>query len=161
MSIFVSLVLSEIWFHPLHYFKSVLNNNCAYCVKVSHNGLVSFEEYYHPSDIRSFPLTSLPVPLIAPLWTTFLPTLSGPVYHRTAQDSDTLGKVAQMIIDENSELEGYTPSIAVIISWYEARFPEDESRRTHQYDNEVRLHKIYSLLFSSSHFDFIMRTGII
>ncbi len=45
-----------------------------------------------------------------------------------AQDSHTLNQVAAMIVEEDPGLEGYSPSIAVVISWFEARLQEDSTR---------------------------------
>jgi hypothetical protein len=72
--------------------------------------------------------------MIAPLWGNIIPALSGQTYLRVAQDSQTLERVSQMITDENKELAGYSPSVAVIASWFSMKFhdypyPADESAR--------------------------------
>lgn len=100
-------------------------------LQASNNGLVTFREHYNSHQTSSFPRKSLPIPLIAPLWAHTIPALSGSVYHRVSQDSRTLEQVALMITEKNQGLGDYSPSIAVIISWFEMRLHEDpdDSRR--------------------------------
>ena len=88
---------------------------------------MTFREPLNSFDTRPFPRTLLPLPLIAPLWVHSVHSLSGPIYHRVAEDQQTLSQVAAMVVREDPGLEGYSPSVAVIISWFEARLLEDSA----------------------------------
>lgn len=95
---------------------------------------MSFREPLNSIETTSLPRTSLPVPLISPLWAHSIHSLSGPIYYRVAQDNHTLSQVAATIVEEDPAQEGYSPSVAVIISWFQARIHEDS-------DNNVHLHE--------------------
>jgi hypothetical protein len=61
------------------------------------------------------------LPLIAPLWSDFDFSTSGFIYYRQANDSETLNRVQRMITDVNPGLSAYQPTLAVVVTWFEAR----------------------------------------
>lgn len=67
------------------------------------------------------------VPLLAVLWRDFHFVLSGSVYYRQANDSKTLEQVRSVIADVNPGLRDYQPTLAVIVTWFEARIVGDSS----------------------------------
>ena len=86
-----------------------------YFFQVSTNGLLSFQSAFDSYTPCTFPCTSIPI--IAPLWTDLNINITGYVLHRTADDAATLEQVAEMISDINPKLDGFTPTLAVIITW--------------------------------------------
>lgn len=66
---------------------------------------------------------------MAPAWTdwTFLHT--GSLYYRATEDRATLDQVVEMITDVNPGLGDYQPTLAVIVTWFEARHLNNKSVR--------------------------------
>ena len=95
-----------------------------YC-QVSTNGLLSFDGAF--SDYMPCDLPCTPVPVIAPAWTDWTFEDSGTIYYGVAQDQVTLNQVVGMITDVNPELSDYQPTLAVIVTWFEARFYRNQS----------------------------------
>ena len=70
------------------------------------------------NQISDFPRNEEPqIPLIAPLWVGFTAPLT--VFHRVAEDAETLELVTQMVAQKNSEFSDYQPSLAVIVTMEE------------------------------------------
>ena len=67
------------------------------------------------------------VPVIAPAWADWTFKDNGTIYYRVAQDQVTLNQVVGMITDVNPELSDYLPTLAVIVTWFEARLFIDQS----------------------------------
>ena len=85
---------------------------------MSTNGFVSFGD---PSHLRRGALFSfLNTPVIAPLWAEFDFRSSGSLYYRTSRDSVLLKMVADIIANENPELNGFHPTSCVVITWFQA-----------------------------------------
>lgn len=66
-------------------------------------------------------LPCTPVPVIAPRWTDWTFKETGSIYYRETRDQTTLDQVAEMIADVNPGLGDYQPTLAVIVTWFEAR----------------------------------------
>ena len=60
------------------------------------------------------------MPLIAPVWIDLLFSDYGLLYYRVSQDPDTLERVKGMITEVNPMLSGYQPTLAVIVTWFDA-----------------------------------------
>ena len=65
--------------------------------------------------------------VIAPAWTNWTFEDSGTIYYRVAQDQVTLDQVVGMITEVNPELSDYLPTLAVIVTWFEARLSTNQS----------------------------------
>ncbi len=85
---------------------------------MSTNGLLSFEAPFTEHRVCTLPCTT--VPIIAPIWVDLIFTRSGFIYYRTTQDSAVLNKVAEMIAGVNPGLSDYQPTLAIIVTWFEA-----------------------------------------
>ena len=60
-------------------------------------------------------------PLIAPFWADYSFRESGTIYYRVVNDSMTLSHVAQKIANASVAFRGYTPTSAVIITWFQSK----------------------------------------
>ncbi len=89
-------------------------------LKVSTNGFVSFDgEFITDShNVQPFSSSTIPRPIIAPLWADFNFREEGTVYYRVTHDNSTLNSIAQRIASHNSNYTGYRPSEAVIVTWF-------------------------------------------
>ena len=97
---------------------------------MSTNGLISFKEKFTSHIAMEFPRTSPPLlPLIAPLWADFNFREAGSIYYRVTNDSDTLKKITLDISNQNSDFVAYTPTLAVVMTWFEARLFQFEDFR--------------------------------
>ena len=68
---------------------------------------------------QAFSRTAYPViPVVAPLWTTFIPQTSGSIFRRVTYDPVDLSWVKQMIVEQNANLTDYQPSVAVVVTWH-------------------------------------------
>ncbi len=100
-------------------------------MQISTNGLISFDRNF--SQFRSytvspFPRTSSPyLPLIAPLWADFNFRDSGIIYYRLATDENTLEAVADVIASLNSDYSQFTPTLAVVVTWFQSKFLRSEA----------------------------------
>ena len=94
-------------------------------MQVSWNGYISFQQAYNSFTPSLFPLSVL-IPILAPLWADFDFRVSGAVYSRVTDDSDTLDQVVGMIAGLNPALSDYQPTLAVVVTWFEPR-PHTES----------------------------------
>lgn len=65
--------------------------------------------------------------MIAPFWVDFTFRTSGAVYSRATNDQATLDQVAGMIANLNPGFSDYQPTLAVVITWFEARPRSDNS----------------------------------
>lgn len=95
--------------------------------QASTNGVVSFREPFTSYMPETLPRISMFLPLLAVLWTDFDFSASGSVYHRQADDPETLSQVRTMITDVNPGLSDYQPTLAVLITWFEAKIRGDGS----------------------------------
>ena len=78
--------------------------------------------------INPFPNRDLfNIPTIAPLWADFDFSEVGSIYYRVTDDPVTLKYVRDMVTDYNEELLDYRPSLAVVVTWFEAERYEDAS----------------------------------
>ena len=59
--------------------------------------------------------------MIAPLWADYDLRVTGAVYSRVTNDSDTLNQVVEMLADMNPALSDYQPTLAVVVTWFEPR----------------------------------------
>ena len=59
-------------------------------------------------------------PVIAPVWADLDFRGMGRIYYRATQDPATLELVTSMITDVNPGLMGYEPTLAVIVTWFDA-----------------------------------------
>ena len=96
-------------------------------IQASTNGVLSFGETFTSYVNTALPRTTTAVPLIAALWSDLDFTFSGSVYYRQVNDSGTLNEVRNMIVDMNPGLSGYQPTLAAIVTWFEAKEREDTS----------------------------------
>lgn len=79
---------------------------------------MSFEESFDQSTGCLLPCAD--VPIIAPIWIDLDFASNGLLYYRSSQDPATLKQVADMIAQENPGLSDYQPTLAVIVTWFEA-----------------------------------------
>ena len=61
------------------------------------------------------------VPVIAPVWADLNFTSEGLLYSRSSQDAGILDRVGGMISDVNPALSDYKPTLAVVVTWFEAK----------------------------------------
>jgi hypothetical protein len=92
-----------------------------YLLQASTNGVLSFGETFIDFTSTALPQVTAAVPLVAPLWRDFDFSASGSIYYRQANDSETLNRVRRMITDVNPGLNAYQPTLAVVVTWFEAR----------------------------------------
>ena len=71
-------------------------------------------------------LPCAPEAIIAPIWTDLDFRGSGVMFYRTSQDPKILGQIASSIADVNPALSDYHPTLAVIVTWFEARSHFDD-----------------------------------
>ena len=83
---------------------------------------MSFDDAYDWSEICFLPCPSVPVPIIAPIWADLDFSDEGRIYYRSTQDPGLLDQVRQMIADVNPGMSDYEPTLAVIVTWFEAKF---------------------------------------
>ena len=70
------------------------------------------------------------VPTIAPLWADFDFSDVGTIYYRVvteSKDPATLEEAKNMVTNFNEDLSDYRPTLAVIVTWFEAERYEDSS----------------------------------
>ena len=60
-------------------------------------------------------------PLIAPFWADYSFRDAGTLYYRVVNDSVTLSYAAQKITNANGAFESYTPTSAVIVTWFQSK----------------------------------------
>ena len=96
-------------------------------VQASTNGVLSFGDVFVSFTATTLPRTTMALPLMAVLWRDFDFSFSGSIYHRQANDTETLARVRSMIADVNPELSDYQPTLAVIVTWFEAKIRNDFS----------------------------------
>ena len=60
-------------------------------------------------------------PLIAPFWADYSFRDAGTIYYRAVNDNATLSYAAQKITNANVAFEGYTPTSAVIVTWFQSK----------------------------------------
>ena len=60
-------------------------------------------------------------PLIAPFWADYSFRESGTIYYRVVNDSATLNDVAQKIANASVAFRGYTPTSAVVVTWFQSK----------------------------------------
>ena len=76
--------------------------------------------------MSSFPSENQAPPMIAALWANFMFDMTGAVYYRVSNDPDTLNQVVSMITDLNPKLTGYSPTMAVIVTWFRSQEESNE-----------------------------------
>ena len=96
-------------------------------LQASTNGVLSFGEAFESYMVTTLPRITMALPLMAVLWRDFDFSFSGSVYHRQANDTETLAQVRSMIADVNPGLSDYQPILAVIVTWFEAKIHFDFS----------------------------------
>ena len=91
--------------------------------------------------IDRFPNTNLfNIPTIAPLWADFDFSEVGSIYYRVTDDPVTLKDVRDMVTDFNEELLDYRPSLAVVVTWFEAeRYVDTSGVKVISYNNRYTL----------------------
>ncbi len=52
---------------------------------------------------------------------------SGIIFHRVTEDIETLEEVKEMIMNGNSDLDGYQPELALIVTWFNLSLQEGRS----------------------------------
>lgn len=73
---------------------------------------------YNPS---SFPRTSPPIlPLVAPIWADFNFKSSGTIYYGVHENDDISDHITSMIARSNSDFLDYTPTLAIIVTWFQS-----------------------------------------
>ena len=83
---------------------------------------MSFDGPFNMEDACPFLPCSTDVPVIAPIWIDLDFRRFGLLYYRVSQDSATLERVRDMIVQQNpATLSAYQPTLAVIVTWFEAR----------------------------------------
>lgn len=95
-------------------------------MQISTAGVVVFSRFQVLRDIS--PLPQVIRPLIAPLWANLNFNESGLVYYRISEDAATLQQVALMIYSVNVELAFFQPTLAVVITWFEAQLFDSSLR---------------------------------
>ena len=70
--------------------------------------------------VTRLPDIDLP-PLIAPFWADYSFRDAGTLYYRVIYDNTTLSYVAQKITNANVAFRGYTPTSAVIVTWFQSK----------------------------------------
>ena len=94
--------------------------NAQYSLKPSSNGVMGFNFTLVSAHPQAFPRTAYPViPVVAPLWTTFIPQTSGSIFRRVTYDPVELSWVKQMIVEQNANLTDYQPTVAVVVTWHD------------------------------------------
>ena len=94
------------------------------------NGIVSF---INSGGVLSNRVQSLPrvvyplIPIVVPLWTTFIPQTQGILFRRITYEPSQLAWVKSTITHQNPDLQEYEPSVAVIITWHDFVLPNEES----------------------------------
>ena len=83
--------------------------------QVSTNGILSLGQEYS-SHIPSTPN----IPIIAPLWVDLDFRSGGTIYYRITDDLSTLNLIGERIRDGNEELRDYTPTQAVVVTWFKS-----------------------------------------
>ena len=89
-----------------------------FIMQVSTNGLVSFEGFFDLPNACPFPCADVPV--IAPIWINLNFENNGLLYYRVSHDTATLNQVVDRIAQVNPGLHDYQPTLAVIVTWFEA-----------------------------------------
>ena len=98
------------------------------CLQVSPNGFISIQaELTSFQSYEAVPFPTTVVPVIAPLWADYDFRVTGAVYSRVTNDSDTLNQVVEILADMNSALSDYQPSLAVVATWFEPRLHDETS----------------------------------
>ena len=97
-------------------------------MKVSTNGFISFGgEFVEDSfDVGLF-FDGVPYPMIAPLWADFNFREEGTIYYRVTNDKEILDKIAKRIARHNFDYTHYSPTVAVIITWFQSRLFESST----------------------------------
>ena len=75
--------------------------------------------------VRSLPREAYPlIPVMAPLWTTFVPQSFGSIFRRITYDPVELIWAKQIIVEGNAAFFDYQPLVAVVITWHDFVLPE-------------------------------------
>ena len=69
--------------------------------------------------VTLLPRIDLP-PLIAPFWADYSFRDAGTLYYRVVNDHATLSYAAKKITNANIAFRGYTPTSAVIVTWFQS-----------------------------------------
>lgn len=93
-------------------------------LQVSTNGFISFEESFS-NEVELF--GNLPFPMIAPLWADFNFREGGTLYYRVANDNNTLNAIVDRISQEAPIYRNYTPTEAVIVTWFQSSVFESQN----------------------------------
>ena len=64
--------------------------------------------------------------MIATLWAGFMFDMTGAVYSRVTNDPDTLSQVVSMMTDLNPKLSSYSPTMAVVVTWFRSQHQSNE-----------------------------------
>ncbi len=67
---------------------------------------------------------------------------SGIIFHRVTEDIETLEEVKEIIMNGNSDLDGYQPELALIVTWFNLTLQEGISV------------SIYKIIVSYTHYIF-------
>ncbi len=99
--------------------------------------------------MERFPRQLAPLlPLIAPLWADFNFREAGSLYYRVTNDSTTLRRATQEISRENQDFSNYSPTLAIVVTWFEAVLLQDNTFSVIS-NNENECVKKYVAILSS------------
>ena len=92
-------------------------------MQVSTNGIISFVSGFDDYEPTSLPRGEHPfTPLIAPLWADFDFRESGTIFYRVTTNGSLLEALVVDIALQNSAYMDFTPTVAVVATWLEAKF---------------------------------------
>ena len=95
--------------------------------QVSTNGLITFNYRYAGSRVQSLPRTSFPtVPLITPLWTSFIKQDEGILFRRITYEDTDLGWAKDMLTNTSTGFSNFHPTVAVIVTWLDFSLPNED-----------------------------------
>ena len=110
----------------LNYFSCNVNN---FFLQLAGNGLVTFVFDLVSYQVQRLPRIVYPViPIIAPLWTTFVPQTFGTVFRRITSDPVQLSWVKSLILLQNPHLQDYEPTVAIIATWHDFVLPNSDGK---------------------------------
>ena len=70
--------------------------------------------------------------MIAPLWTDLDFSSRGLIYYRASQDPDILNQVVEMIVAVDPGLSEYQPTLAVVVTWFDATSLDESDMQIHE-----------------------------
>lgn len=93
-------------------------------MQVSTNGLITFNYGFAQPRVQGLPRTSFPtVPLITPLWTSFITQDEGILFRRITSDPVHLAWAKTILTRKNIDLADFQPLVTVIVTWLDFNLP--------------------------------------